>query len=258
MSVRLVVGRASVVAALLLAAGLGVLRTAHAQSAPASKPAAPSAADPLEAINRPVFLFNGVVDHFVIKPVAQAYESVLPKPVRVGVDNVFGNIADAWSAVNLVLQGKPTRAVEMTMRFSVNTVLGMGGLLDIATEAGLERQSEDLGQTLATWGVPAGPYLVLPLLGPSTLRDAIVMPLDRKVSSDWGPQDAPQRWRWLGLQLTHARAEALPFTRMLDTIALDKYTFVRDAHLTRRLNLVHDGNPPSEDDEALSSVPSAR
>lgn len=221
---------------------------ARASGEPASK-------DPLERLNRAVFVFNGVLDHFLIKPVAETYEAVVPKPVRTGVGNVLGNVSDAWSAVNLVLQGKPTRAAEMTMRVGINTVFGLGGLLDIATEAGLERQSEDFGQTLGRWGVPSGPYLVLPLFGPSTVRDAAAFTLDTAYTSAVFPSDAPQKWRWLGLRLTDARTDALPFTRMLDTVALDKYTFVRDAYLTRRRSLIYDGNPPPSEEDEVSPAP---
>lgn len=207
--------------------------------------------DPFERLNRAVFIFNGVVDHFVVKPVAEAYEAAVPKPVRTGVGNVLGNVSDAWSAVNLALQGKGTRAAEMTMRVGLNTVFGLGGLLDIASEAGLERQSEDFGQTLGRWGVPPGPYLVLPLFGPSSVRDAVGFRLDTAYNSAVYPSDAPQRWRWTALRLTDARTDALPFTRLLDTVALDKYTFVRDAYLTRRRSLVYDGNPPPDDQDEL-------
>jgi len=212
------------------------------------RPALPGQ-DPFERVNRAVFLFNGVVDHFLVKPVAEAYEAAVPKPVRTGVGNVLGNVSDAWSAVNLVLQGKGARAAEMTMRVGVNTVFGLGGLLDVASEAGLERQSEDFGQTLGHWGVPAGPYVVLPLFGPSSVRDAVGFGLDTAYNSSVYPSDAPQKWRWTGLRLTDARTDALPFTRMLDTVALDKYTFVRDAYLSRRRSLVYDGNPPEENNE---------
>ncbi len=207
--------------------------------------------DPFERLNRAVFIFNGVADHLAIKPVAQAYETVVPRPVRAGVGNVLGNVSDAWSAVNLALQGKGTRAAEMTMRVGVNTVFGLGGLLDIATEAGLERQSEDFGQTLGHWGVPPGPYLVLPLFGPSSVRDAVGFRLDTAYNSAAYPSDAPQKWRWTGLRLTDARTDALPFTRLLDTVALDKYTFVRDAYFTRRRSLVYDGNPPPDEQDEL-------
>ena len=207
--------------------------------------------DPFERVNRAVFIFNGVVDHFVVKPVAEAYEAAVPKPIRTGVGNVLGNVSDAWSAVNLVLQGKGTRAAEMTMRVGLNTVFGLGGLLDIATEAGLERQSEDFGQTLGRWGLPPGPYLVLPFFGPSSVRDAVGFGLDTAYNSAVYPSDAPQKWRWTGVRLTDARTDALPFTRLLDTVALDKYTFVRDAYLTRRRSLVYDGNPPPDDQDEL-------
>ena len=233
--------QASMAAALLKAAGR------FAPAGPAN--------DPLEGINRAVFLFNGVLDHVLIKPVAEAYESMVPKPLRAGVGNALGNVSDAWSAVNLVLQGKGARAVEMTLRVGINTTFGLAGLLDIATEAGLERQTEDFGQTLGRWGVPAGPYVVLPLFGPSTLRDAAAFSLDTAYTSAVFPSDAPQKWRWLGLRLTDARTDALPFTRMLDTVALDKYIFVRDAYLSRRRNLVYDGNPPPlEQDDATTAL----
>ncbi len=205
--------------------------------------------DPWEPLNRKVFVFNGALDHFLIKPVAEGYVAVVPRPVRTGVGNVLGNVGDVWSAVNLALQGKATRAVEMTLRVSINTVLGLGGLLDIATEAGLERQSEDFGQTLAHWGAPSGPYLVLPVFGPSTLRDAIAFPVDQSYSSLATPTGDPQKALWITLKLTDGRADALPFTRMLDSIALDKYTFVRDAHLARRRSLIHDGSPPADESE---------
>ena len=254
---RWVVSRPALVVAGLLMAGHGLALAA--EPGPSSKSraegspraAAAPAHDPFERVNRAVFLFNGVVDHFLIKPVAEVYEAAVPKPIRSGVGNALGNVSDAWSTVNLVLQGKGTRAAEMTMRVAINTVFGLGGLLDVATEAGLERQSEDIGQTLGRWGVPAGPYVVLPLFGPSTMRDAIGFTLDTAYNSAVYPSDAPQKWRWTGLRLTDARTDALPFTRMLDTVALDKYTFVRDAYLTRRRSLVYDGNPPVSDEDQL-------
>ena len=214
--------------------------------------------DPWEGFNRSVFLFNGVIDHFLIKPVAEVYETVVPELARRGVGNVLGNLGDVWSIVNLGLQGKPDKMAEMTVRVGMNTVLGIGGLFDIATEAGLDRKSEDFGQTLAVWGVPSGPYLVLPLLGPSTLRDASGTVVDRVAQAPLSPADEAQRWSLLGLQLTDARASALPFTRMIDQVALDKYTFVKDAYLTRRRSLVFDGTPPPEDDERDEAAPAAQ
>lgn len=121
-------------------------------------------------MNRKVYAFNEALDKAVVKPVAQTYRDVVPRPVRTGVSNFFSNIRDAWSAINSLLQLKLEPALRNTMRFGVNTVFGWGGLLDIATEARIERQEEDFGQTLGRWGGP-GPYIALPLLGPSTLRD---------------------------------------------------------------------------------------
>lgn len=253
------VTRVGVAAGMVLALSLaGLASTAHAQPAPATAKAEAATGnpkDPLERFNRGVFMFNGVVDHFLIKPVAEAYEAVVPKLVRTGVGNVFGNVGDVWSAANLALQGKGARAFEMTVRVGLNTVMGLGGVFDIATEAGLERQSEDFGQTLATWGMPSGPYLVLPLLGSSTVRDTAALGLDQAFSSAVFTSREPQRWQLLGLRLTDARTDALPFTRMLDTVALDKYTFVRDAHLSRRRSLVYDGNPPPEPEDAEPQAP---
>jgi phospholipid-binding lipoprotein MlaA len=229
---------------------------AEGQPEPVGKaPAEAVSKDPLESFNRVVFHFNGVIDHFLIKPAAEAYVAAMPPPIRSGVSNALGNVSDAWSAVNLMLQGKGTRAAEMTMRVGINTVFGLGGLLDVATEAGLDRQTEDFGQTLGRWGVPSGPYLVLPFFGPSTVRDAAAFTLDTAYTTAVFPSDAPQKWRWMGLRLTDARADALPFTRMLDSVALDKYTFMRDAYLARRRSLIYDGNPPpSEEDEVSPAL----
>lgn len=209
------------------------------------------AADPLEGWNRPVQKFNDGVDNAVLKPVAEAYVKVLPSFVRTGVGNFFGNLGDAWSAVNHLLQGKPEGALNMTLRLAVNTTFGLGGVLDVAGEAGLERRSEDLGQTLGVWGVPSGPYLVLPLLGPSSLRDAAgtVVGLADATSPKY-TDDTARHNAGRVLSLVNTRAELLGATRLLDDIALDRYTFVRDAYLARRHNLVYDGNPPEERDDA--------
>jgi hypothetical protein len=145
-------------------------------------------------LNRGVFAFNEVVDRALIKPLATAYRAVLPSPVRTGVDNVFGNVDDAWSAVNHLLQGKVKSALEMTVRVTTNTVFGLGGLLDLASDAGLERQREDFGQTLGKWGFGPGPYLVLPFYGASSLRDAVGLPLDRQASLPGIVHDGTYRW----------------------------------------------------------------
>ncbi|MCP5286895.1 MAG: VacJ family lipoprotein [Burkholderiaceae bacterium] len=204
-------------------------------------------ADPFEGFNRGVQSFNDGVDDAVLKPVATAYRNVVPQFARTAVGNFFGNLGDGWSALNHLLQGKLEPALNMTLRMAVNSTFGLGGLLDVASEAGLERQSEDFGQTLGVWGVPQGPYLVLPLLGPSTLRDATGRIVDMQ------PETAPRythdeavRNGALALNVVDTRASLLGATRLLDDIALDRYSFLRDAYLARRLNQVYDGNPPEE------------
>jgi phospholipid-binding lipoprotein MlaA len=210
-----------------------------------ASPGAPRS-DPWEGMNRKVFDFNEAVDRAVLKPVATGYQKVLPEFARTAIDNVFGNIGDAWSAVNQLLQAKPQQALEMGFRFTVNTVFGLGGVLDIASEAGLERRSEDFGQTLGRWGLGPGPYVVLPLLGPSTLRDTTALTLDFQAQPAALFDEPRDRYGVATLQVIHTRAKLLSTTRTLDDIALDKYSLVRDGFLARRRNQVYDGNPPEE------------
>lgn len=206
----------------------------------------PSAApvnDPFEGFNRGVFTFNDAVDRAVIKPVATGYQKVVPEIMRGWVTNFFGNLEDAWSLVNLVLQGKPREAYDMTVRVTTNTVLGLGGFLDIATAAGIERHPEDFGQTLGWWGVPPGPFLMLPLLGPSQVRDAAALPLDMTWENSFVDHEAT-KWQLTALNAINTRANLLSATGLLDTVALDRYSFLRDAYVQRRQSLVYDGNPP--------------
>lgn len=200
--------------------------------------------DPFEGFNRGVFGFNDAVDRAVLKPVATGYQKAVPEIVRTWVGNFFGNLDDAWSLVNLVLQGKPRQAYDMTVRVTTNTVLGLGGFLDIATEAGITRHEEDFGQTLGWWGLPSGPYLVLPLLGPSQIRETAALPLDMGWDSSFVQHD-PTRYSITALEVIDARATLLNATGLLDSVALDRYSFVRDAYVQRRQSLVWDGNPPN-------------
>jgi phospholipid-binding lipoprotein MlaA len=223
---------------------------ASALALAAASAAAQTASDPLEGFNRGVQRFNDGVDEAVLEPVAEGYRRLVPSFVRTGVANFFGNLGDGWSAVNHLLQGKPGDALDMTLRVAVNTTFGLGGLLDVASEAGIERRSEDFGQTLGVWGLPAGPYLVLPLLGPSSLRDAAGRPLDMAATSLGLVTDRDgTRAAGTVLSVVDTRASLLGATRLLDDIALDRYTFLRDAYLARRKNLVWDGNPPQERDD---------
>jgi phospholipid-binding lipoprotein MlaA len=204
-------------------------------------------ADPLEPFNRGVARVNDAVDKAVVRPVATAYRDVLPSPVRTGVNNFFGNLSDVWSFANSVLQLKLQSSAENFMRVNVNTVFGLGGLLDIATEAGIDRHNEDFGQTLGRWGVPPGPYLVLPVLGPSTVRDTAALPVDWRGDLLTQVNDIPVRNSLYALRAVDIRANLLRAGQLLDDAALDKYSFTRDAFLQRRRNDVYDGNPPDDD-----------
>jgi len=201
--------------------------------------------DPWERWNRKVFAFNEALDEAVLRPVAQAYRDVVPPLVRTGVGNFFGNIGDVWSTANHFLQGKVGSGFEMGMRVLSNTLFGLGGILDPATELRLPRRSEDLGQTLGVWGVPAGPYVVLPVFGPSSVRDAAALPFDRYAGSTSLYFDA-NVWATSALQLVSVRAELLATTQLLSDISLDKYSFLRDAYFARRRDQVYDGAPPLE------------
>jgi len=211
--------------------------------------------DPWERWNRKVYGFNEAIDAAVIRPVATAYEKVVPQVVRTGVSNFYGNFADAWSAVNNLLQGKLADSAQDVMRVGTNTLFGIGGLFDVATELGLDSQREDFGQTLGYWGFKPGPYIVWPLLGPSTLRDSFAIPLDRYVSPALAFSDDGTRFSLVFLGLLNDRANLLPTSRMLDGMALDRYVFVRDAYLQRRRSLVYDGNEPQSEEEAFEADP---
>lgn len=232
--------RRSAAAALLCAASL----------APALAQDDSNPADPFEGFNRGVQTFNDGLDDALLKPVATTYRDVVPSFARTGIRNFFGNLDDGWSAINQLLQGKLEPALNMTLRLAVNSTFGLGGLLDIASEAGIERRSEDFGQTLGAWGMPPGPYLVLPFFGPSTIRDAAGRVLDMQ------PETAPRftddvatRNGAFVLDVIDTRANLLAATRLLDEIAFDRYSFLRDAYLARRRNQVYDGDPPEERDE---------
>lgn len=204
----------------------------------------PARADPWENFNRRIFNFNEALDEAVLKPVATAYRNVVPQLVRTGVSNVLGNIGDVWSAANHLLQGKVHIGLDMGMRVVANTFFGLGGLLDPATEMGLTRHSEDFGQTLGRWGVRPGPFLVLPLLGPSTLRDSTALLVDRQAAASNLASSDAGAYALTTLEIVSVRASLLDAKQLLDSVALDKYTFFRQAYLARRLDAVYDGAPP--------------
>lgn len=236
------------------ALGAALLVGGCATVAPGARPVNP--ADPWEAWNRKVHAFNDAVDKAVLEPVARSYRDWVPEFVRTGVGNVFGNIGDVWSTANHFLQGKVGSGFEMGMRVLTNTIFGLGGVLDPATEMKLPRRSEDFGQTLGAWGLGAGPYIVLPLLGPSSLRDAAGLPLDRYAGSFTRYTDA-NVYALTTLQLVQVRAELLATTKLVGDVSLDAYSFVRDAYLARRLDQVWDGAPPLEkfEDDAAEPPP---
>jgi len=213
-----------------LAAALGAaLLLAGCASGPQANPA-----DPFEPYNRGMTTFNENVDKAVLKPVATAYRDVTPQPVRTGVTNFFGNLGDAWSFVNSVLQLRGREAFDSLVRFGTNTVLGLGGVLDIASEAGIARHKQDFGLTLGRWGVPTGPYLVLPLLGPSTVRDTAALPVDLYADPLLAVDPVSARNSLYALRFVNRRAELLRATSVLDAAALDSYSFTRDVYLRLR------------------------
>ena len=199
----------------------------------ASAPGA-SPQDPFEHYNRAMAGFNERVDEAVLRPAATLYRDATPQPVRSGVRNFFANLGDVWSLVNNLLQLRGREAFDSLVRFNVNTVFGLGGVLDIASEMGIERHKQDFGLTLGRWGVPAGPYVVLPLLGPSTVRDSAALPVDW-----WGDgvrQFSPVSARnsLVGLRAVDRRANLLGATEVLDNAALDRYLLTRDRYLGAR------------------------
>jgi len=237
------------VLALLSAGALSGCATAPQAGLPAGGAAAVSSpSDPWESWNRKVFGFNQVVDDNLLVPVATAWRDNVPSIVRTGVTNVFNNFSDITSAANHLLQGKFQHGLEMGMRVLSNTFFGLGGLLDFATELRLERRPEDYGQTLGVWGVPPGPFVVLPFFGPSTVRDSFVVPADFFIGPS--PNMFIDSWSTRAVVTTIAiidfRANLLSTTQLLDSISLDKYSFIRDAFLARRIELIWDGAPPLE------------
>lgn len=211
--------------------------------------------DPLEPLNRTVFGFNESVDRAVIKPVAIAYRDVTPLPIRRGVSNFFGNISDVWSFVNSVLQAKPTDAVNSFFRVTTNTFWGLGGIIDIASDMRIPKQTEDFGQTLGYWGVASGPYVVLPILGPSTVRDSAALIVDFQGDLVSRASDVPVRNSLSGLRAINLRSSVLNAGNVIDEAALEKYSFTRDAYLQRRQSLVRNSTSQVDDDSERFDLP---
>jgi phospholipid-binding lipoprotein MlaA len=202
--------------------------------------------DPLEPLNRKVYRFNEVLDEAVAKPVATAYRDYVHEEIRNRVRNFFSNIGDLWIGANDFLQGKFFDGFEDWARFAFNSTIGLFGLHDVASDMGIEKRNEDFGQTLGRWGLSEGPYLVLPILGSSDVRDAAGTALDIYVDPVGEFRPIRLRNSAITLRLVQTRADLLEASRILEQAALDKYVFQRDAYLQRRRNLVYDGSPPRE------------
>lgn len=210
--------------------------------------------DPLEGYNRAMFRFNDGVDKAIIKPLAGGYKAVMPGFARIGVTNFFSNLGDIWIGVNNILQGKLGAGVSDFGRFAINSTAGLLGFIDVASTAGLDKHNEDFGQTLGRWGMGSGAYVVLPILGSSSVRDAFsVLAVDWHGDPLWYVGDVSIRNELVGLRVVDQRANLLDASDLLEEAALDHYSYMRGAYLQRRRNLVYDGDPPREPDPDKSS-----
>jgi phospholipid-binding lipoprotein MlaA len=208
--------------------------------------------DPLEKINRNVFEFNRGFDDVVLKPLAEAWEFLLPVGVRQCLGNAFFNLRGPSTMINNLLQGKPESASEDMGRFLLNSSFGLAGCFDLASMVGIELNREDFGQTLGVWGLPPGAFLMVPIFGPSSVRDAVgIYGVEPFLDLNFYIRNATFEYSVLGLRVVNERSELLQTGRLIDDAALDRYTFVRDGYLQRRRYLVHDGNPPRLPDDDL-------
>ena len=214
----------------------------------ASVPGPPDERDPFESYNRFMYSFNDSLDSAILRPVAQGYQNITPDLVETGISNFFDNIGDLNVMVNNLLQFKIENAVSDFGRILWNSTVGIFGLIDVASHMGLQKHDEDFGQTFAVWGVPDGPYIVLPFLGPSNMRDSVGLVGDIYVDPLFQiEEEGNVYWGAVALRFIDTRAGLLSASRVLDQAALDPYIFVRDAYLQHRRNLVYDGNPPLDE-----------
>ena len=211
--------------------------------------------DPWEPLNRTIFDVNTAIDKVTLKPIAKGYQAIIPSPVRTGVSNFYSNLATPGSVVNNFLQGKPKRGLSELTRFLFNSTMGLGGILDVATAGGLEAYPEDIGQTLAVWGVPSGPYVMLPLVGPSTLRDALLFPIDA-ITPLYYYDNTSVRDKLQVLRIIDIRTRLLATEKFLED-SKDRYITLRESYLQNREYVIYDGNPPEDDaffDELMDDV----
>ncbi|MDZ7938982.1 MAG: VacJ family lipoprotein [Rhodoferax sp.] len=226
---------------------LGALLTVVGLLAGCATVANPDKRDPLESFNRGMFSFNDGVDRVVLKPVAKGYQAVVPQLVRRGVGNFFNNLSDVWSAINNGLQARGEETGDSVGRVMVNTTLGLGGVIDVASDLGIDRHRTNFGATLGRWGVFPGPYIVLPLLGPATLREVAALPVDQQGSLITHVPNESTRTGLTVLNVVDLRAQYLRAGDVVNGAALDRYTFTREAYLQRQRNADYDGDPPEED-----------
>lgn len=227
---------------LSLAAGVVALTLSGCASFRAAAPG-----DPLEPVNRGVYSFNNTFDHYLLKPIAKGYDAAVPNLVKRGVSNVFQNAADVQSVVSDALQLKGAKLGDDLGRVAINTTLGIGGIFDHASAMGIERGNEDLGQTLGYWSIGAGPYIVLPFLGPSSLRDAVARYPEGLYDPVSTLSSVPLRNSLLGLRVVDTRVGLFPAESLMNQAALDRYTFLRSAYMQRRQSLVLDGKRPKDE-----------
>lgn len=207
------------------------------------------ATDPWEGYNRAMFAFNETVDRALIKPVAKGYEWLLPAPVNTIITNFFDNIGDVLVAANNLFQGKVREAGSDLGRVALNSTLGIGGLVDVATDMGFDKHDEDFGQTFGHWGIADGPYFVLPFLGPSTVRDAFGQLADWQADPLTYVNPDAVHYSLVGVRLIDNRADLLPSEKMLEAGAIDRYSYLRDAYLQHRRYVVYDGRPPRDEED---------
>ncbi len=227
----------------LLFSAMLLLAFAGCATGPTANPS-----DPLEPMNRSIYKFNDAVDGTVLKPMANGYKAVVPSPVRQGVSNFFSNIGDVWSMINHALQFEIVNAGKTAVRLGINTIFGIGGIFDIATDAGIQPPKADLGQTLGKWGVPSGPYVVIPILGPSSVRDGTGTVTATYYDPVNRVSDNATRNVLTVTRLVDIRTQLLNATDAVDAIALDKYSFIRDVYLKRRQNMIKPQKPANDDD----------
>ena len=206
--------------------------------------------DPWEPMNRAIYKFNDKFDDYIFNPVARGYQAITPTWLDNGISNFFDNLRDVPNSLNNLLQGKPLRSLSDLGRFTINSTIGLFGFIDVATPIGLEHHNEDFGQTLAVWGVPSGNYLVLPILGPSTIRDGSGWIVDFQTDPYYYVKDGNTYYALLFTDAIDTRADLLGASRILEQATFDPYTFHRETYFQRRRSLIYDGHPPTEEPSA--------